>query len=501
MASSIFRRYDLTGTMNQSVNPFLVQDKDFTYLLNVNQDEFGTIQKDGGYSKYGSTEVGAGYIEGGIDYVTTAGVHTPVRICNGSLQSASGTTWSDIDAGEFTAGKTPSFANFLDRVYIATDDKNVRYSSGGACTTIDADNGGANVRGKYLALNEQVLYLANLTTVYSGNEIVYSKVGTHQFYNDGETYATTRRKIRIDGEITGIRIFQGLVMIFTNEALWYHNPSTLETKVFYNHGTTSNDSIREIYGNLIWADRDGIHMFTGSGNPENISRTINNPTIPSVWSSINGVNWTQLKSEVVGDKYYLYIGDLTQALPGDSVALNDIVIVYDNAKQSFTILDEYPVSCMFKIITSGGDQKLLFGSKDTRTTYVKDFSYTHDTSAFNSIIRTKYYDMGTPEFGKMFGRMYVTYRPQNQTGKYLTLKVALDGSNSYIAKVGSATDTRMELSGLTTISHVFKRVSTGSTNAKSISYEFSQADAGVNYALLGIAQEFTEGRFTSNVSV
>ncbi len=31
----MMRRYDLTGSMKQSLSPFLMDDKDFTYLKNV----------------------------------------------------------------------------------------------------------------------------------------------------------------------------------------------------------------------------------------------------------------------------------------------------------------------------------------------------------------------------------------------------------------------------------------------------------------------------------
>ena len=50
----MMRRYDLTGSMKQSLSPFLMDDKDFTYLKNVSYDEIGSLSKDGGYTQFGS---------------------------------------------------------------------------------------------------------------------------------------------------------------------------------------------------------------------------------------------------------------------------------------------------------------------------------------------------------------------------------------------------------------------------------------------------------------
>jgi len=49
----MMRRYDLTGSMKQSLSPFLMDDKDFTYLKNVSYDEIGSLSKDGGYTQFG----------------------------------------------------------------------------------------------------------------------------------------------------------------------------------------------------------------------------------------------------------------------------------------------------------------------------------------------------------------------------------------------------------------------------------------------------------------
>lgn len=58
----LMRRYDLTGGMDSSTNPFLMSDSKYAYLLNVNHDEQGSFSKDGGYTKF-LDEIGTGVVD------------------------------------------------------------------------------------------------------------------------------------------------------------------------------------------------------------------------------------------------------------------------------------------------------------------------------------------------------------------------------------------------------------------------------------------------------
>lgn len=593
----LFRKYDLIGSMNQASNPFTMPENDFLYLRNISQDEFGAIQKDGGYTIYGTMQSGTGGTQL-FDYVKNDGTHKLIAITGTDLQGASGTTWSNISTSVFTSGNIADFDNFLDRAYIAVEDKNLRYYDGstlsstdqvgsgnfyslGSSTTqfditnpsgttwrftydgtgtdpelttyitvgdtivIQAQNFNANnkgtyvvtavsgtgsgsyfeisdstgtvesnktigtgyiyvygtVRGKYLAVMEQVMYLGGITHTHDRNEVVYTKVGTHQFFEDGESYKTTSKIIRVDGEVTGLYVYRGLLYIFTSTGLWYHNPSNLETKLLYNHGTTSNHSIKELWGNLIWVDRAGIHMFNGDSLPQNIVRKLQNRHINSVWNLINDTNWAKLFAGVKDDKYYLSVGTLTATMPGDSGALTNVVIVFDYSKNAWSLLDNHPLGSWTTFIDSNSTEQMMFCNFSSRAVYKRDYSYSHNGSAINAVARTQYYNMGSPEIDKTFYRCYVMVKPQNQNTKYITVKVAYDGSNSYTTVVDNSTDNKLALDGATTTSHKIKRVDMINPNVgHTISYEFSNADDTINFAVLGFTQTYKEKSFNVNVS-
>lgn len=681
-----FRRYDLLGSMNQASNPYMMPDEDFVYSLNISQEEFGSVQKDGGFSGLGTMQSGSGYAETGFDYIQNDGTHILLAITNGDLQKYTGSplAWSNVDTGILTATEMASFANFLDRAYIATPSTNLLYTDASTVTeTVDVDNGvdigasdsqfditnpsgdtirytwdttgtdpdidgnmqagdyiyinGTNMdssnEGKflvdavstnyfdvtnasgtaesnktigsgqmtvfqklnprYLAVMEQVMYASGFDgNVYDESIVLYTEVGSHIFHKSDETFRTTTNKIRIDGQVKGLYVFRGLVFIFTEEALWYHNPSSLETKIIYRHGTTSHWSVKELLGNMIWADREGIHLFDGDNMPQMISKKLRNRNINSVWNSIDGDSWGSLRAGILDDKYLLYIGDMANHLPGDNPAigdsttqfdisnptgttfrytwddtgtdpdilntilvgdilviagqnfnvnnngtftvtavdgtnnyfeitnasgvaetdktlgtgsithqkLQDVVMVFDYSNEVFYLLDQHPVSSFTNYVDSNGDLQLLFTSKDARLMYQRDYSYSHNGTAIRMVLRTRYYEMGAPEYDKSYQRLLVSTRPQNKDDKFLVIRTAVNGSNSYKTKIYSGSTSKIELDGATSQSHIIERVDIGNTRGHNISYEFSNADNTVNPVLLGFTQEYIRDQINLNVS-
>jgi len=495
----MMRRYDFSGGMDQSTNPFLLADNKFTYLKNVNHDELGTLSKDGGYSAF-RTAAGSGSDDLVFDYVNWTGVHTPMKISNGTLYKAEigGSDWTSVGAAT-TAGKRASAANYLNRMYIATESDNVRYYNGSTITTIDADNGGANVRGKYLERSYGRLFLGHITTVYNTNQVVYTynQLGeaTHRFYNPSEenhnTYATTSQKISVAGEITGLKFFQGLLLIFTEDAVWMWNPETLaEPKILAEVGCVAHDTIKEIDGILYWVSRDGVCRFAGNSMPTIISLPITNWTVNGIWRLIDGANWRNMNAGVLDGNYHLWVGDLTAALPGDSAALDDVVVVYDTYRDAWTFYDNHPVKQWATIVDSSGNKRLLMGNNDSGQTFMRDYSYSHNGSAIESVIRTKYFDFNNPEAEKVLSDFFVSYRPEGETAKYIEVGLAINGDNNYSTILDDSSTTRLPLTGDVAKEYQFERVSLGGKRARTASYEFKNADNGVNVTMLGYSQEF-----------
>ena len=495
----LFRMYNLTGGMDQSTNPFLLGDTKFTYLKNVNQDEKGTLSKDGGYSAYLS-DTAHNTDDLVFDYVNWAGVHTPIKVSGGNMYKADipEDEWSLISADVSSSGQKVSAANYNNKMFFVDPNTNIQYYDGTSVDNIKAHNGGADIRGKYLTTLGDILFLGNITHTFNANDVVYTNPadsGSERFYNELEeekdTYATTSQRFTVRGEITGMRGFQGLLVVFTEELMWIWNPETLEEpKAIAETGCVSHDTIREIDGILYWAGREGVYAFKGSGMPHLISLPLTNWTVNSIWRLIDGANWRNLNAGVLDGRYYLWVGDLTAALPGDSAALEDVVIVYDTYRGTWSFYDNYPARQWARIINYGGNSRLLIANNAGSQTMMKDYSYTHNTAAIESVIRTKYFDYDSPEMEKVLEDFFVSYRPENQTGKYLQVGLAINGSNDYVTILNNTSSTRLPLSGALSKEFQHERVSLNGKRGRTISYEFKNADAGVNVTLLGYTQAF-----------
>jgi hypothetical protein len=497
----LMRRYDLSGGIDMGTNPFMMEDTKYTYLKNVNHNESGSLSKDGGYSTYLNkiaTVTGDDLI---FDYTDYDGNHEIIKIAGGTLYKGGATAWATVSTGVATANERQSAVNYLDRVYIAGASTNLWYYdgttvfNGTGATGLYADNGNANVRGKYLTTIGSTLYLGNVSTVHKTSDVVYTMPDSHVFYDKNEdgfdTYATTSHIIPVIGNITGIKGFRGMLLIFTESDVWQWNPATLgEAKILAHTGCVAHDTIQEIDGILYWAGKDGVYRFDGDKMPSIISLPITNWVTNSVWRLINGTNWANMSAGVLDGRYYLWLGTLTAALPGDGSALTNVVVVFDTYRGTWSFYDTHPVRQWATITNSSGNKQLLFGSNADGQTYVRDYSYKHNTTAITSIIRTKYFDFDNPEAEKVLDNLYVSYRPEAQTAKYLSVAVAINGSNSYTTYLNNASSTRLPLTGAATLEYQFERVSLKGLRARTASYEFKNADSAVDITLLGFSQEF-----------
>ena len=541
------RRYGLTGGMDTSTNPFVMNDASFLYVKNMNHEENGSLSKDGGFSKFKIATTSATGDDMLFDYVNLLGVHTTLKISNGILYKAdSGDNWVQVAAGATTAGNRVSAVNHLDRAYFCNGVNNLKYTSGSTVTDVATDNGSANVRGKYLEVLQNFIYVGHITTVHKRNEVVESLPGTHVFYNvniEGHnTYTTTDRKITVDGQITGLKAYQGLLFIFTEDAIWYYNPDTKEVKRLADTGCVAHETIKEIDGVLYWANRNGVYRFSGEGMPTLVSLPITNWGGKSLWSLVDGSNWGKLCAGVHEGKYGLWLGDLTGALPGDRLPIiscenleienssaggygiwyagnnsidgggnegwifsdppeqtssepatpsKDVVVYFDTYRGVWGFYDNHPVSIWASVVDGNGDKQLLFGSDQDGQTYIRDKSYTHDGAATDAVIRTKYFDFDNPENEKTLNDLFATYRPEGEENIYVDVSLAINGSDAYVKYLDDSSSTRLPLGGDVLGAYQFERVSLGGVRARTASYEFRNRSGGVSFTLLGFCQEFT----------
>ena len=489
----MMRRYDLTGSMKQSLSPFLMDDKDFTYLKNVSYDEIGSLSKDGGYTQFGANLDTTGTGDLLHSYLDEFGVYTELAVTNGKLYKYAGSTPSLI-SDTLTPGSKCTAVNRGGLAYIVNPEDGLQYTDGTTLTSVAGDNNGSEIKGKYLAVLDDKIFVANLSGTHGPTDVVYTMAGSNTFYiptlENYDTYATTSLLFSANDAITGITAFQGNIIFFTEEEMNLFNPLTLEVRVIGKIGCTSHWSIREINGILYWVNRDGVFRFNGKDVPELISIPITNWATNSLWRLIDGSVWNTIPAVDFEGKYMFAVGNLVGMLPGDDEILSNVVIVFDTYRDTWYFLTNYPVGLWSKFINSDGNLRLLFIDKDRPKVYQKDYSYTANGSPIEMVVRSKYFNFDMPENEKVLDNLLITCRPSSGTGHYMTVKIAKNGTNNYEPYITSSTSTRVELDAISGTEFQLDRVTIKGLRARTVSYEFSNADSGVNMVLLGYTQQF-----------
>jgi len=503
----IMRRYDLTGSMKQSVSPFLMRDEEFTYLRNVSYDEVGSLSKDGGYTQVGADLDTSGSGDLMHTYLDNTGAFKALVITNGKLFGSTGTPieWEELDSSTFTVDAKCTAENREGLAYIVNELDGLHYTNGISVTSVSEDNGDIDILGRYMTVLGNEIFVANLSGTHSANDVVYTLAGSNTFYDpteeDHDTYTTTSLKFSAKDPITGIKAFQGVIFYWTENEMYMFNPENLEVKVIASIGCTSHDSIQEINGVLYWVNRDGVFRFNGSTLPELISIPITNWAINSLWRVIDGVMWNSVAAVSFEGKYMLYVGDLTGTLPGDSGTLSDVVLTYDTYRDVWYFLTDYPVSTFTRFINGQGNLRLLFTSKDEAKVYQKDFSYKADGSPINMVVRTKYFSFDMPENEKQLEDLLITMRPSGGEGYYLTIKMAKNGTNYYEEYVTDSTPTKVELDAVSGTEFQLSKVTMKGVRVRTASYEFSNDDSGINMTLLGYTQQYKYLNNNMNLTV
>ncbi|MDP6587136.1 MAG: hypothetical protein QF535_20955, partial [Anaerolineales bacterium] len=72
------------------------------------------------------------------------------------------------------------------------------------------------------------------------------------------------------------------------------------------------------------------------------------------------------------------------------------------------------------------DQKVLYGNQTTET--IRELDNSAADSTATATIKTKQFDFGAPDVKKRFGRIYVTYKTDDEAEDALTVRCYLDGS-------------------------------------------------------------------------
>jgi hypothetical protein len=325
---------NLSGGFNQSCDDALMENNESPLLKNVLLDRVGCWANRKGTTKLGGTTAGDDRIWGLGTYDKSDGTHTFFRIANRDLEKLTEGTaaWASVDDDEWPASKKVNMVNFLDRMYLGSEDgaTNLAYTVGTTITDV-----APKIGGHHLAVNKSMLAVGGNSIkpnviFYSepNTDIFYDATGTcaanadvagantvtvtadtFEAYHDGAAYLynSTEGVLRFitgytsakvvttdgdtstwdndtvyvlinyftqDGKCTGITSYQEKFISFDEDNMYQWDPSSTWSYKIPGFGCVNERTIQSVDGNLIWVDREGVYLYNGSNRPIDISGKI-----------------------------------------------------------------------------------------------------------------------------------------------------------------------------------------------------------------------------------
>lgn len=154
---------------------------------------------------------------------------------------------------------------------------------------------------QYAAVHLSRLFGVSEDRVYASGFNDYSNwnLDTIDEYNESNAWCSpAQSNTKADGNFTGITVFQNHVVCFKEDFMHeiYNNKNPFRIQDIYPEGAINNKTVQDVDGNLIFASRDGVKVYTG-GDPRNLSYSMD---IGEIKDAVSGTD---------GRNYYLYYVD------------------------------------------------------------------------------------------------------------------------------------------------------------------------------------------------
>lgn len=437
--------------LNNLVSPSLIDDREFSDLMNVEYDEGGVIRK-----RYGYEAVGAALTDAkGLGVYSTESTNYVCTVDGTGLKYNSGSGWTAATGATFTAAQETAFTQARLKMFVWNGTDGGAYFDGSAVTrpgtmpkakfsvyyqsyhiasgvpgqpnrlyvsnasaaddftvttggtqpqpdnTTDSENGNANVPG---------------ATVFAGTPAVSEARVFDVRKNDGD-------------KITGLAIFQDVLIIFKERSIYQmtFDSSGLGTitPITYATGCVSHKSIRSVENDVYFLSREGVRVL--GNEPQYFTAIRTNVLSIRIKASIDTVSktyYSRTNSVYFDNKYIL-------ATPTTSSSI-DRCIVYDRRFQAFTLWKNFDAQDMVKYIDSNNEEQLYFLDTDGTRVYRRVAgSFSDAGTAIEAWVTTKAQDAGNPDLTKFWVDMRPVFRRLNGT---ITVSVYTDGN----ALVGTA---------------------------------------------------------------
>lgn len=417
--------------LNNLVSPSLIDNREFSDLMNVEYDEGGVVRK-----RYGYTTVGNGLTSAkGLGFYLTESVRHLVTIDQTVLKYYTGTgSWNTAGGATFTTATDTYFSQARLKFFIWNGTDGGAYWDGTTVTrpgTMPKASFAVYFQSKHIAAGvvgqPSRLYISN---VADATDFTVTTGGTQpqpDSTNDSEngianvpgatvfagTPALTEANVidirKNDGDkITGLGIFQNSVIVFKERAIYQltfdssGNPTVVP--ITYATGCVSHKSIISVENDLYFLSRQGIRVIGNEANFYTAIRTnVLSIRIQPTIDGINKTNYARANAIYFDNKYIL-------GIPTGSSSI-DRCIVYDRRFQAFTLWKSFNAQAQVQYIDSTNNLYLYFLDDAGTQVYQRSSgTYNDNGVAIEAWITGKAQDIGNPDLTKFWIDLRLVFR-------------------------------------------------------------------------------------------
>lgn len=348
----------MNGGLNSTAGPLGLEKNEFSDLLNIDFDKFGSFAKRNGYTALNTSAYNSGARWTGLKWFELAsGTRYLVGTCGdrvAKMDDFDG-TWDDITGAiTITTGYQTDFTIFRDNLIgVNNIDAPFVWTGTGNASAMTVPTGLAHA--KCVEVFSSYTFLGNVTV--SGTDyhsrVYWSALDTIDTWDSVDFNDVARD----DGQtIICLKTLADRLVIFKERSIYlafFTGDSDVPFRFQKSNspvGCIAQHSVQEIDNGLVFLATDGIYYFDGN-NSFKVSDRISTTLL-----GYNTLQFSQATSMYQHDKNRYYL-----ALTGPAATTNNRIIVWDSHNNALSLYTGMAPSAMEMVYASGINERPYFG--------------------------------------------------------------------------------------------------------------------------------------------
>ena len=421
------------GGLVKNKSTFIMKPGEAIELLNFEPDIEGGYRRINGFNKYVSAVVPqTSSSSEEVLLVTTFG--SKVVAARGEkifTADAGGSSWTEVDTGRTSAG-TYTFERFNfdgnDKLIVADGNNSptVFNTSFSATDVSSAGSGEVStvVTGaKFVVSFKEHMFYAGMSS--TKQELVFSV----PFDEDDFATGSGAGSIRVDDEITGLKVFREDLFIFCQNRIFKlsgtSNSNFAITAVTRDIGCINGQTIQEFAGDLIFLGPDGLRTIAGTARIGDVELGTISSNVQSLFD-FNLANAAKFTSIVIPDKtqYRIFF---TKSDVGEDLTEGVICVLKGQNFEFSEIRGVRPTST--DTFIDQGNVISIHGSGDGFV-YRQEQGNDFDGTAINARYRSPDLTLNDPGIRKNMQRVIVNFSPESSIDADLFLRYDYEAKES-----------------------------------------------------------------------